>query len=38
MAVSFGERFPFDQGAAALAQVRRGSGGAAIVLLPADRG
>jgi NADPH:quinone reductase-like Zn-dependent oxidoreductase len=34
LTVSVGERFPLEQGAAALAQVRRGTRGAAIVLRP----
>lgn len=35
--VSVGERFPLDQGAAALAQVGHGSHGAAFVLQPGSR-
>ena len=34
LTVSVGERFSLDQGAAALAQVRRGSHGTVIVLRP----
>jgi NADPH:quinone reductase-like Zn-dependent oxidoreductase len=34
LTVPVGQRFPLEQGAAALAQVRRGSHGAAIVLRP----
>ena len=38
LTVSVGEWFLLEQGAAALAAVRRGSRGAAIVLRPADPG
>ena len=36
LTVSVGERFPLWQGAVALARVRHGAGGSAVVLQPAD--
>ena len=36
LAISVGERYPLEQGAAALAQARRGAHGEAIVLRPKD--
>jgi NADPH:quinone reductase-like Zn-dependent oxidoreductase len=35
LTISVGERFPFDQGAAALARARHGARGSAVVLQPA---
>jgi NADPH:quinone reductase-like Zn-dependent oxidoreductase len=38
LTISVGDRFPLDQGAAALAQVGHGAPGSAVVLLPGDPG
>ena len=38
LTVSVGERFPLEQGAAALARVGHGAPGSAVVLLPGDPG
>jgi NADPH:quinone reductase-like Zn-dependent oxidoreductase len=38
LTVSVGDRFPFDQGAAALARIGHGAPGSAVVLLPGDPG
>ena len=38
LTVSVGDRFPFDQGAAALARIGHGAPGSAVVLLPGDLG
>ena len=38
LTISVGDRFPLDQGAAALARVGHGASGSAVVLLPGDPG